>query len=427
MATVPATIITGALGAGKTTLMRYILTQPHGYRIAVIENEFADSMGIESLILKAGVGGAIADGFFELANGCLCCTQRDGLVATLAKLMEMRERYDYILVETSGMADPGAVAATFWTDVGEGAAVNLDGIVTVVDAHALAGDLARPRTAGAVHEVERQIACADVLLLNKVDLLPVGGDAAAAARAQLTTSLRRINGLAPHVETVQGAVPLAAILNLRQYGEPSTAAALAAIAGPPAAAATCDHCGDAGCAADHHHDHAAPAAAAAAAAADGGHTHDAAITSYTVELPGVLRQVALQAALGTLLWEHTMPPPRPGEVLPPLPADGEPPLDILRVKALVWVADDADGADFGSAGGAAVIAAAPPAPPTPMLVQGVRDLFDIVPVPPHLLADAGGEPHVNRFVFIGTGIASPAARAALRSGLAACCVTAVVP
>jgi hypothetical protein len=112
-------------------------------RIAVIENEFADAAGVESLILKQGLASSVDDGIYELPNGCLCCENRDSLVATLQRIMARRDRFDYVLIETSGMADPGPVAAAFWSDLGDdGAQLTLDGVIAVVDAARLPAQLA---------------------------------------------------------------------------------------------------------------------------------------------------------------------------------------------------------------------------------------------------------------------------------------------
>jgi len=122
------TVLTGFLGAGKTTLLNHILTAQHGKRIAVIENEFGEIGVDQDLVINA------EEEIFEMNNGCICCTVRGDLIRILGNLMKRRDRFDYILVETTGMADPGPVAQTFFVDDEMQGKRRLDGIVTVVDA-----------------------------------------------------------------------------------------------------------------------------------------------------------------------------------------------------------------------------------------------------------------------------------------------------
>ena len=114
-------------------MLNYILTAKHGKRIAVIENEFGDEIGVESLIAKDGANGEWFDEFFSLGNGCICCSVRDDLVNTLERLLERKDKFDYILIETTGMANPGPLASTFWLDEELESQMHLDGVITIVD------------------------------------------------------------------------------------------------------------------------------------------------------------------------------------------------------------------------------------------------------------------------------------------------------
>ena len=156
---IPVTVLTGYLGAGKTTLLNRILSEPHGRKYAVIVNEFGD-IGIDSdLVVGAD------EEVFEMNNGCVCCTVRGDLVRIMEGLMRRKGKFDAIIVETTGLADPAPVAQTFFLDENIGRKAKLDAVVTVADAKWL-----RDRLKDAP-EAKNQIAFADVILLNKADLV----------------------------------------------------------------------------------------------------------------------------------------------------------------------------------------------------------------------------------------------------------------
>lgn len=159
MKKIPVTVLTGFLGSGKTTLLNRILTENHGKRIAVIENEFGEIGIDQALVINAD------EEVFEMNNGCICCTVRGDLIRILGNLMKRRDKFDHILVETTGMADPGPVAQTFFVDDDIRNLFSLDGIVTLVDAKHVLLHLDDSS------ECKEQIAFADVLVLNKTDLV----------------------------------------------------------------------------------------------------------------------------------------------------------------------------------------------------------------------------------------------------------------
>ena len=162
---VPVTLITGFLGAGKTTLLNRILTEQHGKRIAVIENEFG-AIGIDDELISA-----TGDDVVELNNGCICCTVQGDLIRILGTLMQRRDRFDHILIETTGLADPAPVAQTFFVDAYINARLRLDAIVTVVDAVHISRQLDEVSPDGVDNQSLEQVAFADRLILNKADLV----------------------------------------------------------------------------------------------------------------------------------------------------------------------------------------------------------------------------------------------------------------
>src|ERR1700744_168416 len=161
-AKIPVTVLTGYLGAGKTTLLNRILSEPHGKKYAVIVNEFGE-IGIDNeLVVDAD------EEIFEMNNGCICCTVRGALIRIIGNLIKGKGQFAAIPIETAGLADPAPVAQTFFVDDEVRAVAKLDSIVTVVDAKNV---LARLDDS---HEAAEQIAFADVILLNKADLVLAG-------------------------------------------------------------------------------------------------------------------------------------------------------------------------------------------------------------------------------------------------------------
>lgn len=202
---VPVTVVTGFLGSGKTTLVNYILSENHGKRIAVIENEFGEIGIDDALVIDA------EEEIFEMNNGCICCTVRGDLIRILGTLMKRRDKFDYILVETTGLADPAPVAQTFFVDEEIRAQLRLDAIVTVVDAKHLAIHLFEEKEEGIENEALEQLAFADRVLINKVDL--VNEEELLLVEKQI----RSINAGASLVRTQMSKVDLDWVLNARAF------------------------------------------------------------------------------------------------------------------------------------------------------------------------------------------------------------------
>ncbi len=198
---IPVTILTGFLGSGKTTLLNYILTEKHGHRIAVIENEFGEINIDSELVLSAD------EEIFELTNGCVCCvgSARADLLRILEKLLARRDKYDHILVETSGLADPTPVAQTFFANAQVSTQTALDAIVTMVDAkHA-------EKQLDDFHEAQEQVGFADRILLSKTDIV------SEEEQEKLRKRLARMNPRAPIKKVHFGNTPIEEILDNRGF------------------------------------------------------------------------------------------------------------------------------------------------------------------------------------------------------------------
>ncbi|KAF8333522.1 CobW/HypB/UreG, nucleotide-binding domain-containing protein [Cantharellus anzutake] len=333
MSQVPLTIITGFLGAGKTSLLQYILNANHGYRIAVIMNEFTDSADIEGRAINVKgpddpPDAPLSEEVLELANGCLCCSIRDSGVAAIEKLMHKRGRFDYIILETTGLADPGPIASMFWENESMSEALYLDGVVCVVDALYGMEVIEGPDRIVAIGA--SQVATADVILLNKVDL--ASNSATSPSLESTDAAIRKLNPSAPIYRTVRGILDgLRLIIGLNAYSSNPFR--------NPASIATVqdelDH--EHSCVINHSHDEI------------GG------ISSMVISLPILDSDQAqsLDRWLSILLWEGRIP-----RVVsdPLLPEDAK--TEILRCKGIFNTKDKET-----------------------FLVQGVRTLYEITRLP----------------------------------------------
>jgi G3E family GTPase len=204
MSLIPTTILTGFLGAGKTTLLNRILREQHGLRIAVIENEFGQE-NIDNEILVQDNGEQIVD----MNNGCICCTVRGDLIVALSNLADRRAagelHFDHVVIETTGLANPGPVAQTFFVDEAVGANYLLDAVVTVVDARHGMQQLDEHE------EAQRQVGFADKILLSKLDLVTPD------KLEELKMRIRRINPRAPISTSDFGRAPISEVLDLRGF------------------------------------------------------------------------------------------------------------------------------------------------------------------------------------------------------------------
>ncbi|GAA4896643.1 GTP-binding protein [Tessaracoccus lubricantis] len=253
---VPVTVLTGFLGSGKTTLLNRVLTEHHGLRIAVIENEFGEIGIDDGLVLNA------EEEIFEMNNGCICCTVRGDLIRILGALMRRREKFDHILIETTGLADPAPVAQTFFMDDEIAGQLRLDAIVTLVDAAHVRQHLDEVKPDGVENEAVEQIAFADRIVLNKIDLVDED------TIADVISRIRAINTPAEIIPARHAQIDLARVLDVHAFDLDRV------LDTDPSFLSETDH------------------------------QHDSTVTSVGIDLEGELDQERLSAWLGELLRQR---------------------------------------------------------------------------------------------------------------------------
>ena len=362
---IPVTILTGFLGSGKTTLLNYILTERHGMRIAVIENEFGEVDVDSDLVLASD------EEIFQMTNGCICCVVdvRKDLVRILQALLARPEQFDHIIVETSGLADPTPVAATFFMDNEVARRLRLDGVVTLVDALHIERHLDDPGLEGVDNQAVDQIVAADRIIINKTDLVDAG------ALPALELRMRRINQGAQLLRSSHAQVDLSQILGIGGFDSG------AALIDPHFLDEHDHHHGDDGHVCGEHcgQPSAAPEGVCGLPGNGGygghgndgrGHAHDPSVESVSLTFSAPFDKAQLDAWLAQLLA-----------------AQGD---DLFRLKGILAIAGDSRR----------------------YVLQGVHRVLDLRP------ADAWpyGEPHLSKLVFIGRNLD----RDTLKAGLDWC-------
>ncbi|CAL9127582.1 unnamed protein product [Musa textilis] len=349
---IPATIITGFLGSGKTTLLNHILTADHGKRIAVIENEYGE-VDIDGSLVAAKAAGV--EDIVMLNNGCLCCTVRGDLVRMISELVSKKKgKFDHIVIETTGLANPAPIIQTFYAEDQIFNDVKLDGVVTLVDAKHAGFHLDEKKPRGVVNEAVEQIAYADRIIVNKIDLV---GESDVSSLIQ---RIKNINSMAYLKRAEYGKVDLDYVLGVGGFDLERIESVVNAEGSSEDHEHDDDH--------DHHHDHHhhdhhhhdvhdhEHEHHSHSHAHD--HTHDPGVSSVSIVCDGNLDLNKANMWLGTLLIERSD--------------------DIYRMKGLLSV----DGM------------------PERFVFQGVHDIFQ--GSPDRLWGPE--EPRVNKIVFIGKNL-----------------------
>ncbi|KAH7675065.1 P-loop containing nucleoside triphosphate hydrolase protein [Dioscorea alata] len=347
---IPATIITGFLGSGKTTLLNHILTADHGKRIAVIENEYGE-IDIDGSLVAAKTTGA--EDIIMLNNGCLCCTVRGDLVRMISELVAKKKgKFDHIVIETTGLANPAPIIQTFYAEDNIFNDVKLDGVVTLVDAKHADRHLDEVKPKGVVNEAVEQIAYADRIIVNKTDLV---GESEISSLVQ---RIKTINSMANLKRTEYGRVELDYVLGIGGF-DLERIETVVNEEGSKEEHSTHDHehsHHDGHHHDDHHHHHHEHDHKHDDHTHD--HVHDPGVSSVSIVCEGNLDLEKANMWLGTLLMERSD--------------------DIYRMKGLLSV----DGM------------------PERFVFQGVHDIFQ--GSPDRLWGS--NEPRINKIVFIGKNL-----------------------
>ncbi|KAK6908097.1 hypothetical protein I203_102098 [Kwoniella mangroviensis CBS 8507] len=340
---IPLTLLTGYLGAGKSTLLDYILKEEHGYKIAVCMNDFGDTTDIEakSLTLSDPNSQSTTTEFLSLPNGCLCCSFKDmGIAAIEEMVANAPGGIDWVMVELTGVADPGPIVRSFWANEEMGDLI-LDGVVCVVDSRNVLKQLAEQREGDEINECQKQVACADVILLNKLDLVTPE------QMKEVESTIRTINPTLRVHHTTQSKAPLSDLFNLRAFSDPTALASTKS---------TTNHVQN------HDHDHSSDDCSHPSHA----QTHTNGISTILIPLPTLNQKqyFRLNEFLESILWDNRYP------------ISKKPSPEILRSKGYIRLDD---GREY--------------------VLQGVADLFELKELPGSEQKEGQG-----KVVFIGKNV-----------------------